>query len=135
MREEFFQFEKDKPIVQSNSYSKPRPDSRLHQRDGTTCEKFSVFHMSKHHLLYMAPGEEEGLLPNLWTGGFASGDMYLLKFKEPHGLLAYEDLSLPPPFELKQLWAETAAEMETAMKTNIGAASALMTMIRILQQL
>ena len=82
----------------------------------------------------MAPGEEEGLRPNPWTNGFASGDMYLLKVKEPHGLLAYEDLSVPPA-EQKQLWAEIAAEMKTAMEAKNGAASMLMTMLRVLRQL
>ena len=83
----------------------------------------------------MAPEEGDGLFPNPWTNGSTSGNMYLLKVKEPHGLLAYENISVPPPSKQKQFRAEIAAELKTARDAKMEAASALTTMIRVLQQL
>ena len=133
MRRDFFKLMKEKPIVNAHSHNEPRPDSRLHQWNNTSCEKFSLLQTSNHHLLYMAPGEEEGMDLNKWMGGFASGDVYLLKVKDPHGeSLAYEPFGIPeekPPAEKKQFWAEIAAEIEIAIKARVRAAAGLSTII------
>ena len=72
--------------------------------------------------------------PNTWMEGFASGDVYLLKVKDPHEeSLAYEDFGIPeekPPAEQKQFWGEIAAEIEIAMVARCRAAIGLSTVIR-----
>ncbi|KAM0803911.1 hypothetical protein BDR22DRAFT_838284 [Usnea florida] len=133
MRRDFFKLMKEKPIVNAHSHNEPRPDSRLHQCNNNPCEKFSLLQTSNHHLLYMAPGEEERMELNKWMGGFASGDVYLLKVKDPHGeSLAYVPFGIPeekPPAETKQFWAEIAAEIEIAIMARIRAATGLSNVI------
>ena len=118
IRRDFFRLMKDKPIVHAHSHNEARPDSRLFLCNDTPCDKFFLLQTSNYHLLYMAPGEEEGMAPNEWMPGFASGDVYLLKVKDPHGeSLAYEHFGIPkekPPAEQKQFWAEIAAEIKIA---------------------
>ena len=118
---------------------RPRPDSRLFLWDDTPCDKFSLLQTSKHHLLYMKPGEEGGMQPNTWMEGFASGDVYLLKVKDPHGeSLAYEPFDIPrkkTPVEQKQFWSEIAAELEIAMVARFRAAIGFSTVIGCLARL
>ena len=133
IRRDLFKLMKDKPIVHSYSHNEPRPDSRLLQWNESPCDKFSLLQTPNYHLLYVAPGKEEGLEPNIWMKELASGDAYLLKVKDPHGKsLAYEHIWVPdqkPPAEQKQFWGEIAAEIEIAMKARFRAMIGLSTMI------
>ena len=133
IRRDYFKLMKDKPIVHAHSHNEPRPDSRLFKWDDTPCDKFSLLQTSNHHLLYMTPGEEEEMKPNKWMEGFASGDVYLLKVKDPHEeSLAYEDFGIPekqPAAEQKQFWGEIAAEIDIAMQARFQAAIGLSTVI------